>query len=253
MSTILATSKVSKSFGGVIAADSISIDIPAGQVVSLIGSNGAGKTTFVNMVTGYVKPDSGSILLGGRNITALGPREITRLGVSRSFQIPQIFLRLTTLQNVVLAIDIHEGGFGRHFRQAVTPAKAERAMDVLSSYRLGRYADQLASSLPGGVRKLLDIALAVVCDPQVLFLDEPTSGTANQEKFAIMDLIMSALARQKVSVMFIEHDMEIVRRYARTVIAFHEGGLLMNGATNDVLNSEIVRKHVIGKVGTVQS
>lgn len=252
MSTILATSKVSKAFGGVVAADSLSIDIRAGQIVSLIGSNGAGKTTFVNMVTGYVKPDSGSILLGGRDITALSPREIIRLGVSRSFQIPQIFPRLTTLQNVAMAIDMHESSVRRYLREALTPAKAARAMEVLSGYRLGKYGDQIASSLPGGVRKLLDIALAVVCDPQVLFLDEPTSGVSTQEKFAIMDMIMSALERRKVSVIFVEHDMEIVRRYAQTVIAFHEGGVLMNGSADEVLNSETVRKYVVGKLATVR-
>lgn len=249
MSALLVADNVSKKFGGVVAAENISVRIPAGQTVSLIGTNGAGKTTFVNMVTGYVVPDSGRIMLGDREITGLSPRRVAHLGIARSFQIPQIFAQLTVLENVTIALDIYAGDRSGLLRQAVTAEKRDRVMELLSAYRLEPYADRLAAELPGGARKLLDVALAVASAPQILFLDEPTSGVSSQEKFEVMDLAMAALGRQSVSVMFIEHDMDIVRRYADSVIAFHEGRVLADGPVDDVLNDTLVRSHVIGKLG----
>jgi len=246
---VLRTENVNKRFGGVTAARDLNIAIHVGQVSGLIGSNGAGKTTFVNTVSGYIKPDSGRVLFDGRDITALSPREITRLGVARSFQIPQIFPTLTALENVLVAIDLHSGWTGGWLKPARRPQKIERAMAILSRYRLEAHADRLPLHFPAGIRKLLDIVLAVVHRPKVLFLDEPTSGISTQEKFEVMDLVMAGLGDEPVAVLFIEHDMDIVRRYASRAIAFHEGGVLADGSVDEVLGSEAVQKFVIGKVG----
>jgi branched-chain amino acid transport system ATP-binding protein len=150
--------------------------------VSLIGSNGAGKTTFVNMITGYVRPDSGRIWLGGTDITRMNPRQIIRMGVARSFQIPQLYPSMTVLENMLVALACHQGRLST-WLPAATSARVLRADEVLSRFNLLKHRDRLVSELPGGLRKLIDIALAMTGAPRLLLLDEPTSGVAAEENF----------------------------------------------------------------------
>ncbi|HEY1092150.1 MAG TPA: ATP-binding cassette domain-containing protein, partial [Burkholderiaceae bacterium] len=172
---LLRASGIEKRFGAVVAASGIEVAITAGQRVSLIGSNGAGKTTFVNMVTGYLKPDAGSIWLGGRDITRLTPRDITHLGVVRSFQIPQLFAELSVLENMLVAIACRENRLS--FWQTARRAEAVDLADgLLQRFQLMEHRDRRVAELPGGVRKLLDIAMAMTGAPRLLLLDEPTSG-----------------------------------------------------------------------------
>src|SRR6185503_5908260 len=155
---ILSAKALNKHFDGVAAAEDVSIDVAAGERVGLIGSNGAGKTTFVNMITGYLKPDAGAIELEGADITALGPREIERLGVARSFQIPQLCAELSVLDNMLVASAC--GGEALSFWQpSHTPAAAARAFALLQRFGLAAHAERRVAELPGGVRKLLDIAM----------------------------------------------------------------------------------------------
>lgn len=249
MSDILVASGLSKRFGGVVAAQDVDVRIARNDVVSLLGTNGAGKTTFVNMVTGYIRADTGDITFNGRSIVGLPPRQIARLGISRSFQIPQIFTDLTVLENVVIALDTARTGTSV-LQRARTARRDEEICRLLADYRLEQFADFRGSEIPGGARKLLDVALAVASKPTVLLLDEPTSGVSASEKFAIMDLMMAALKQTDVSILFIEHDMEIVRRYARKAIAFHEGRVLADGSVEDVLSDPAVQSHVVGKTMT---
>src|SRR5204862_6623259 len=148
----------------------------AGQKVSLIGANGAGKTTFVNMVTGYLKPDSGSIALEGMDIAKRSPRNVARLGISRSFQIPQLFIELTSAENLSVAVS----GAGTRALSFHSPARArdinDKAVELLARFGLAELAERPISELAGGVRKLVDIAMALVRRPKLLLLDEPTSG-----------------------------------------------------------------------------
>jgi branched-chain amino acid transport system ATP-binding protein len=216
-------------------------------VVGLIGSNGAGKTTFVNLVTGYLKPTSGSILYRGRDITSLQPRQITRLGVCRSFQIPQVFDTLTAWENLRVGLGIA----ARHGPSGSAP-RDERAADeavdaMLRRFGLDRYRGAPAAILPEGVRKLLDIAMALVVKPRILLLDEPTSGVSSEEKFALMELVLGAIRADKVTVLFVEHDMEIVRRYTQRVLAFYEGRVIADGPTAEVLEQAEVRRYVVGE------
>ena len=186
---------LNKRFGAVVAAADLQVDLAAGERVSLIGSNGAGKTTLVNMITGYLKPDDGHILLEGRDITRLAPRAITRLGVARSFQIPQLCGDLTVLDNMLVANACHDPGlsFWKPARRAETVARAEA---LLERFRLQEHRHRRGAELPGGVRKLLDIAMALSAEPRLLLLDEPTSGVAAEEKFPMMDTIMSGARRR---------------------------------------------------------
>ena len=236
MNSILVAEGLQKNFGAVTAAADIHLAIARDSVVGLIGANGAGKTSFLNMVTGYVLPDSGRIRFDGRDVVGRSPREITRLGLSRSFQIPQLFHSLAVRENLFVA----EGIAGAEHVEEATEA-------LLARFALATYAARPAGLLPEGVRKLLDVAMALVGRPKLLLLDEPTSGVAADEKFEIMDLVMGAVRGQGVTVLFVEHDMEIVSRYAERVIAFYEGRVIADGAPAQVLAAEEVRRYVIGE------
>jgi len=240
---------VGKRFGAVVAAADIDIDIAAGERVSLIGSNGAGKTTFVNMVTGYLKPDTGRIMLAGRDITPLAPRAITRLGVARSFQIPQLCGDLSVLDNMLVATACHDQQLsfweGARRRSAV-----ERADALLQRFRLAEHRERRVAELPGGVRKLLDIAMAMTGRPMLLLLDEPTSGVSADEKFPMMDIVMGALGAldTDMTVLFVEHDMDIVERYASRVVAFYSGRVIADGVPRVALAADDVRRYVTGEL-----
>ena len=235
MNPILAAQGLQKNFGAVTAAADVSLAFERESVVSLIGANGAGKTTFLNMVTGYLRPDAGRIRFDGRDLVGRSPREITALGLSRSFQIPQLFQSLSVRENLLVAEGI------------AAAERVEEATDaLLERFGLVQYAGQAAGLLPEGVRKLLDVAMALVARPKVLLLDEPTSGVAADEKFGIMDLVMGAVRGQGVTVLFVEHDMDIVSRYAARVVAFYDGRVIADGTPAQVLEAEEVRRYVIG-------
>ncbi len=236
---------VQKNFGAVTAAADIQLDIPAGQKVSLIGSNGAGKTTSVNMLTGYIQPDAGQILLDGDNIVGLSPRRIARMGVARSFQIPQLYKELSVLDNMLVAIASQQGTLS-FWRPAKSPAAIEAARRMLERFDLAAHEDRLVGELPGGVRKLLDIAMALTRQPKVLLLDEPTSGVSADEKFPMMDTVMRALNEQRVTVLFVEHDMDIVARYADRVVAFYSGRIIADDSPEKALAMADVKRYVTG-------
>ena len=250
MSFVLEAVGLEKRFGAVVAAANINIQIATGERVSLIGSNGAGKTTFVNMITGYLKPDSGHIHLAGRDITPLAPRAITRLGVARSFQIPQLCGELSVLDNMLVALACHDHRLS-FWRPAHHPRAIERADALLQRFALSEHRLRRVAELPGGVRKLLDIAMALTGSPLLLLLDEPTSGVSAEEKFPMMDTIMAALGHeQQTTVLFVEHDMDIVRRYASRVVAFASGRVIADDVPDKALQMDEVRRHVTGELLT---
>lgn len=213
MTAILETRGLTKSFGAVTAAANINVTINEGEIVGVIGSNGAGKTTFINMVTGYLKPSEGEIYFRGEKITGRSPRQVTRTGICRSFQVAQLFPELTVLENMLIACNL----LGNRRLAVLKPLKTVETLQVaravLEEYGIGSYADASVAILPQGVRKLLDIAMALVGHPALLLLDEPTSGVAIEEKFALMDTAMEAVARSGAASLFVEHDMEIIGRW----------------------------------------
>jgi branched-chain amino acid transport system ATP-binding protein len=246
---VLEASGLNKRFGAVVAASDLNVSMAVGERVSLIGSNGAGKTTFVNMITGYLKPDTGRIVLDGRDVTALDPRAITRLGVARSFQIPQLYGELTVLDNMLVANACHDQRLS-FFQPARRREAIERADGLLERFRLLEHRTRRVAELPGGVRKLLDIAMALTTAPKLLLLDEPTSGVSAEEKFPMMETIMGALGAQAMTVLFVEHDMDIVERYASRVVAFYAGRIIADGAPREALRSDDVRRYVTGELLT---
>lgn len=247
---MLEATGLEKRFGAVVAASEINVRMAPGERVSLIGSNGAGKTTFVNMITGYLKPDAGRIALDGRDITALDPRAITQLGVARSFQIPQLFGDLSALDNMLVATACH--GQRLSFWQPARRREAiERADALLERFGLAEHRLRRVAELPGGVRKLLDIAMALTTAPKLLLLDEPTSGVSAEEKFPMMDTIMAALGQEtRTTVLFVEHDMDIVERHATRVIAFYAGRIIADDVPAKALATDDVKRYVTGELIT---
>jgi branched-chain amino acid transport system ATP-binding protein len=246
MTALLETIGLQKAFGAVVAANDISVTIRRGQKLGLIGNNGAGKTTFVNIVTGHLKPDGGRVLLDGNDITRLAPRQVRRNGVSRSFQIPQLFGSLTLEQNLLMALAILREEGMSSWRPARSDAHMAELDQLIARFRLQPYREHTIAVLPGGVRKLVDVAMAVTHQPKLLLLDEPTSGVAVEEKFPLMDVIMQAIAGSESTVLFVEHDMDIVFRFAQRITVLVSGAILTQGAPEDIARDPMVKQVYLG-------
>ena len=232
-------------FGGIIAADGVDLSLYQGEHLAIIGPNGAGKTTFLNICTGYLKPQEGKVTLVNREITGRPPRDITRMGVARAFQIPQLFTEQTVLENMLLAAAIHHRHWNPFRDLHQIPERGEME-DLLDMVGCGDVRDRMASELPEGKRKLVDIALALALKPKVLLMDEPTSGVASADKFGVMETLMAALRQAGVSSVFVEHDMEMVSLYASRVAVWAQGIIQMTGEPEVVLNDPDVIRNVIG-------
>ena len=233
------------SFGGVTAADGVDLDIARDEIVAIIGANGSGKTTFLNLCTGYIRPSQGSVHFDGRGITGLSPRAITRLGIARAFQIPQLFTAHSLIENLMLAIAARNGIWDGS-RPLERESYRTQAQQTLALFSLSDAADWPASALPEGMRKLADIALAMALKPRLLLLDEPTSGVSAAEKFPLMDTIVQVLRREAVTALFVEHDMDVVERYAQRVLVWDAGRVIASGEPAVVLRSADVLERVIG-------
>lgn len=247
MTEILKTEGLSRYFGAVTAAEDINVTINEGEIVGVIGANGAGKTTFINMVTGYLPPSSGTIAFGGETIKGLGPRKLMRKGLTRSFQIPQLFLELPVIDNLAIALAAAEQKQFQMLRPVRTADRLKAAEDILEQMHISQYRDEMVTAMPQGARKLLDIGIAMLGNPKMLLLDEPTSGVSMEEKYTLMDTVMEAVQARGLTVLFVEHDMEIVQRYVTRVMAFASGVVIKDGPVADVLSDEQVQELVTGK------
>lgn len=242
---VLRAQNLRLNFGGVVAADGATLDIFSEEKVAIIGPNGAGKTTFVNLCTGYLTPSEGKVLFGGNDVTGVAPRKLTRRGMVRSFQIPQLFLENTVIENVLLAVAAREQTWNP-WKALLQHPHRDDAWQLLERLSLGPLAHRPIRELPEGSRKLVDIALALVLRPKIIFMDEPTSGVSSDEKFTIMDTLVRALESQSVSAVFIEHDMDVVERYADRVAVWMTGKIILQGSPAEVLKHPDVIKNVIG-------
>jgi branched-chain amino acid transport system ATP-binding protein len=249
MTDILSVRDLEKTFGSVVAARDITVNVPPQQTVGIIGANGAGKTTFVNMITGHLSPSKGTIQFEGKDITGMPSRNITRLGISRSFQVAQVFPTMSVIENMRVASAIARGRdsvLDRLFTPLETPETIAEADAAIELFRIARYRDARAATLPQGVRKLLDIAMAVAGAPRLLLLDEPTSGISIEEKFGLMEVVMSALKTRRMTVLFVEHDMDIVGRFADRVLAFYDGTVIADEKPGAVLANPRVQTLISG-------
>ena len=243
---VLKASDLNKSFSGIVAAKDINVTINQGEIVGIIGANGAGKTVFVNMITGYLKPTSGKIEFLGEDITGIEPRNATHIGLCRSFQISQVFMTMSVKQNLMIAMSLSKKS-GKTLLDPLDDEEISKECDnILELYKIKDQSDNIVSTLSQGIRKLLDIAMAVVGNPKVILLDEPTSGVSVEEKFGIMDIVIAALKQTETSVLFVEHDMEIVERYVDRVIAFYQGEIICDAPPKEALSDKKVIEYVLG-------
>ncbi|MBD7978505.1 MULTISPECIES: ABC transporter ATP-binding protein [Pseudomonas] len=245
MSALLETQGLTLAFGGLVVADKIDFRLDEGERLAVIGQNGAGKTTFINICTGLLKPNAGTVKFDGQDITGQPPRHIVRRGMARSFQLPQLFLDHSVRQSLELA------GMARETRlpllQALSGSANRREVDrVLELVSLTERQHEPASNLPEGQRKLLDVAMSLMLQPRLLIMDEPTSGVSTEEKHDVMAILMRALDEQKVTAIFVEHDVDIVRRYATRVAAWISGAIAADGDPETVLADPTVQREVLG-------
>jgi len=232
-------------FSGVKAADGVNVTICEGEFLAVIGPNGSGKTTLLNLCTGYLKPTTGRVYLDGRDITHLSPRAIARRGVARAFQIPQLFSDQTVIDTMMLALAANDG-LWTMVRRLDQTARRDEALSLLGLFGLADERNRITSTLPEGHRKLLDIAIALALKPRLLLLDEPTSGVSALERFPLMEALMGALHERKMTALFVEHDMDVVARYARRVLVWNAGNIMAEGHPDDVLKDPDVRRSVVG-------
>lgn len=245
MNPILSVRDLHTSFGGVKAADGVDLDIYPHELVAVIGPNGSGKTTFLNLCTGYIRPTRGSVIFDGRSITNRVPRTITRRGIARAFQIPQLFTGHSLIENVMLSVAAQHG-IWQAIRPLANEAYRTKARQLLELLSLGHIADGPTVNLPEGLRKLADIAIALALKPRLLLLDEPTSGVSTAEKFSLMDTIVGVLRAENVTALFVEHDMDVVERYADRVLVWDAGRVVAGGPPHEILRSSHVLERVIG-------
>ena len=244
---LLEIKNLSKKFGSVIAADNINFSMGNKEVIGIIGSNGAGKTTFCNIITGYIKQDKGEIIFKGKNISKLSVLEIKNVGIHRSFQVPQVFDSLSVLENVMISNLVSNNKQFSFSSYAYNKKNRDYSKYLLEQFNITEYKDRAVSLLPQGARKVLDILIAILGKPSIVLLDEPTSGISSDEKYIVMDHTLDAIKNLNISVLFIEHDMDIIRRYSKRVLAFYSGKIISDGTPNIVLKQKDVLKYIVGK------
>ncbi len=242
----LATTGLDKNFGSLVVASNISISLPQGERYALIGPNGAGKTTLINLMTGMLRPDNGRILLGGEDITALSPDMRVKRGLARTFQINTLFPHLSAIEAVTLAICERDGISPVWWRSLPAYRDAiEEAHSILVSLRLGDVCTRPTRELAYGQQRLLEIALALATKPKVLLLDEPAAGVPRDESTELFGVI--AELSQSIAILFIEHDMNVVFRFASRIIVMVGGRILVEGSPSEIANDARVREVYLGK------
>ena len=241
----LSTRGLDKSFGSLVVASDIALDLPPGERYALIGPNGAGKTTLINLITGMLKPDKGQIFLGENEITTLRPEERVKCGLVRTFQINTLFPHLSALEAVTLAVCERRGYAGSWWRKLPAYADAvEEAYAILQSLQLAASCYRPTYELAYGQQRLLEIALALATKPKVLLLDEPAAGVPQQESAGLFSVI--ANLSQEIAVLFIEHDMNVVFRFAHRIIVMVGGRILLQGTPKDIAADARVREVYLG-------
>jgi ABC-type branched-subunit amino acid transport system ATPase component len=246
MTLALSTQGVEKTFGSLVVARDIAIDLPEGERYALIGPNGAGKTTLINLMTGMLRPDGGKIFLGAEDITALPPAERVRRGLVRTFQINTLFPHLTALEAVTLAVCERIGQAGVWWRGLPAERAAiDEAFDILSSLRLAAHCTRPTRELAYGQQRLLEIALALATRPKVLLLDEPAAGVPKDESSELFNVI--AGLSKDIAILFIEHDMNVVFRFASRIIVMVGGRILVEGTPAEISSDPRVREVYLGK------
>jgi branched-chain amino acid transport system ATP-binding protein len=243
---VLEVRDVRKAFDGFLAVAGVSLAVERGQIAAIIGPNGAGKTTFFNLITGHLRPDAGVVLLRGREITGRRPHDVCRLGIGRSFQRTNIFPRLTVFQNVQAAFLSHRGR-GRDLWTPVERLYRGETEAVLASLGLLDKAGEVGGVLSHGAQKQLELAIALASEPELLLLDEPTAGMSAAETRETIRLIDRVARERGLTLLFTEHDMEVVFSIAQKVTVLHQGRVIAEGTPTAVRGDAEVRRVYLGE------
>ncbi|MGC1401467.1 MAG: ABC transporter ATP-binding protein [Thermodesulfobacteriota bacterium] len=233
--------KLKKTFGGLMAVNGVSFVLNKGEISAIIGPNGAGKTTLFNLLTGHLKPDSGTVFFQDREITALAPHKICHAGIGRSFQKTNIFPRLTAFDNIQVALMAWQKKTHNIFQKADHFFQKETA-GILDSLGLGDKKDRLAGLLAHGDQRLLEIGITLGTYPQLILLDEPTAGMSPDESNKTMELIQQIVRARNLTLLFIEHDMNIVFGISEKVRVMHYGTVIAEGTPQEIRANAQVQK-----------
>ena len=252
---MLETQELTIRFGGHVAVDHVSCRFEPGTLTAIVGPNGAGKTTYFNLISGQLPASEGRVLLGGEDLTALPAPLRTGRGLGRAFQLTQLFPNLTVRENVRLAIQAREAGRGRaggiggiDFFRVWLDRRAwiDEAQALLEQVRLGDKHDVHASALPHGDQRKLEVAMLIALDPKVFMFDEPTAGMSVDEVPVVLDLIRSLKQRRDVTILLVEHKMDVVRELSDRIIVLHNGQLVADGEPAAVIASPVVQQAYLG-------
>lgn len=244
---MLKVKELIKDFGKVRIINSVEFEAKADEIVSLVGPNGAGKTTLVNLISGHILPTSGRIEFIGRDITFASPYKRIKMGVARNFQITNLFSDSSILDNVRSCLFSVYGKIKRGFLPANHyRAITQEAIDILDLFGISEKKELFPPSLSEGDKKILDTAMAFALKSKFILLDEPTSGVATGDKFKVMDTIVSAIRREKMACMIIEHDMDIVSDYSDRVLVLSEGEIIADGKPKQVMEQDNVKEILFG-------
>jgi branched-chain amino acid transport system ATP-binding protein len=243
---MLSVRNMRKSFAGFVAVAGVSLNVDTAQIAAVIGPNGAGKSTLFNLITGHIRPDSGQVLLDGYDITGAAPHRICRMGIGRSFQRTNIFPRLSVFENIQAALLAHRGR-GRNFWSPSDSFYREETGALLASIGLVGQEDAVAGTLSYGNQKQLELGIALASDPAVLLLDEPTAGMSTTETHETMRLLDRIAGERGLTLLFTEHDMEVVFAIAQKIAVLHQGRVLAEGPPAAVRADPEVRRVYLGE------
>lgn len=243
---MLQITNLTKRFGGLVATNDVSLTFDAGTLSAVIGPNGAGKSTFFNLISGAIRPDSGQILFKGEDITGLDRAAIVRKGIGRAFQVASFFPSMTVAENLMAAIAAHRGQWDDLTHRFPRQGVRARALEVAEMLGLEDRADVLSANLSHGDQKLLDIALALALEPSLLLLDEPTAGMGPEERWRMIEKVQRLWQQQNLTLVFIEHDMDIVFSIASSIRVLCYGRVLAEGTPDEIRNNPAVIEAYLG-------
>ncbi len=247
--TVLSVKHLSKAYGGVQAVDDVSFDLAAGELLALIGPNGAGKTTCFNMLNGQIRSDRGEIVLNGRSIAGMKPDQIWRLGVGRTFQITATFPSMTVVENVQMALISHHHKT-RALWRAAGKYYVDEALALLDRVGMAEQQDRACGVLAYGDIKRVELAVALANEPTLLLMDEPTAGMAPRERVGLMQLTADIVRERNISVLFTEHDMDVVFAHADRIMVLNRGQLIAMGKPDEVRADKQVQDIYLGTGAT---
>jgi branched-chain amino acid transport system ATP-binding protein len=242
---LLETKGLTKRFGGLTAVDNVNFQVAKGELRAVIGPNGAGKTTFFNLIAGRLPPTRGEIWFKGEDITHIPPHRIPKKGIGRSYQITNIFPKLTVFENVRLAGQAVEVTYNFWKNVMSMDDINGRAVEILEKLKLIGHRDVRAANLPHGLQRHLEIGIALASKPQLLLLDEPTAGMTQEETQRMMQLIEEIA--KGLTIVLVEHDMEFVMSISKKITVLHEGKVLAEGAPEEIRKNEEVQRVYLGK------